>query len=199
MVANTGLGEGDEVDVRGNRLSDQSLFTHIPALRSRGVTVEFDKRLPRPAINTNGMVRLVYFLPNDRPARPDRVAALRQSIKNAQQFFADEMDRHGFDQNTFTIETDAHGEPVVHHIDGKFTEDDYNKSDKLAGNLVWEEIVEYFDDFHHIYFIAMDVSREIFEQDICGLGGISSFTGDSRRYRRGYYVTPGEAVLGVGS
>ena len=30
--------------------------------------------------------------------RPDRVAALRQLIKDAQQFYADEMDRHGFRQ-----------------------------------------------------------------------------------------------------
>ena len=55
----------------------------------------------RPSVNTNGMVRLVYFLPNDRPARPDRVAALRQLIKDAQQFYADEMHKHGFGSKTF--------------------------------------------------------------------------------------------------
>ena len=57
LVANTGLGSGDTVDVRGNRLNDQSLHTHIPALQSRGVTVEFDNRIPPPPINTNGMVQ----------------------------------------------------------------------------------------------------------------------------------------------
>ena len=40
LVANTGLGTGDVIDLRINRaLSDISLNTHIPALRTRGVTV----------------------------------------------------------------------------------------------------------------------------------------------------------------
>ena len=39
MVANTGLGSGDEVDVRENPLSATSLNTHIPTLLGRGVTV----------------------------------------------------------------------------------------------------------------------------------------------------------------
>ena len=42
LVANTGLGNGDRIHVRGNPLSDASINTHIPALVSRGVTVEFD-------------------------------------------------------------------------------------------------------------------------------------------------------------
>ena len=46
LVANTGLGEGDLVDVKGNSLSSVSIKTHIPALQSRGVTVQFDNRVP---------------------------------------------------------------------------------------------------------------------------------------------------------
>ena len=49
LVANTGVGNSDEVDVRGNPLSYLSIHTHIPALQSRGVTVEFDNR-PHPAL-----------------------------------------------------------------------------------------------------------------------------------------------------
>ena len=44
LVANTGLGSGDTVDVRGNPLSYLSIHTHIPTLQSRGLTVEFDNR-----------------------------------------------------------------------------------------------------------------------------------------------------------
>ena len=40
LVANTGLGAGDTVEVEGNPLSDASIQTHIPALQSRGVTVD---------------------------------------------------------------------------------------------------------------------------------------------------------------
>ena len=40
LVANTGLGEGDSVDLRiSSALNDTSLNTHIPALRARGVIV----------------------------------------------------------------------------------------------------------------------------------------------------------------
>ena len=51
LVANTGLGNGSGVDVQQNPLSDASISTHIPALQSRGVTVEFDEPEPTPVVN----------------------------------------------------------------------------------------------------------------------------------------------------
>ena len=47
LVANTGLGSGDEVDVRNNPLSATSLNTHIPALQGRGVMVYISASKPR--------------------------------------------------------------------------------------------------------------------------------------------------------
>jgi len=41
LVDNTGLGEGDTVDLRDNPLSEESLNIHIPELRARGVTVDY--------------------------------------------------------------------------------------------------------------------------------------------------------------
>ena len=49
LVANTGLGDGDVIVARGNPLSYPSINTHIPALQSRGVTVQFDMRTPTTA------------------------------------------------------------------------------------------------------------------------------------------------------
>ena len=46
LVASSGLGSGDEIDVRGNPLNYPSITTHIPTLQSRGATVEFDTRTP---------------------------------------------------------------------------------------------------------------------------------------------------------
>ena len=46
LVANRGLGRGDRVDVRNNPLSATSINTHIPALRSRGVDVQFGASKP---------------------------------------------------------------------------------------------------------------------------------------------------------
>jgi len=48
LVANTGLGSGDRVDVRNNPLSATSINTHIPALQSRGVAVLFIIDDPTP-------------------------------------------------------------------------------------------------------------------------------------------------------
>ena len=149
--------------------------------------------------NTNSMVRVVYFLPNDRAVRPDRIAALRQLIKDAQQFFADEMQRHGFGRKTFTIETDEDGEPFVHHIDGKFTENYY--SEPLIDFKIWEEVFEHFDDFQHVYFIAIDMSSELLKG---GLGApmffpsnidqpVFSFGSVAARHRD---ITEGEEIIG---
>ena len=46
IVANTGLGNGDVVDVRNNLLNFQALSSHVPALQSRGVDVRIDSRVP---------------------------------------------------------------------------------------------------------------------------------------------------------
>ena len=155
----------------------------------------------RPSINANGMVRTVYFLPNDRPTRPDRVAALRQLIKDAQQFYADEMDRHGFGRKTFTIETDEDGEPTVHQINGKFREEYYYK-ENLADFAVWGELLEHFDgaDLQHVYFIAIDLSYE----SLGGLGGAIFYPtqGDigfgpaGKAKLRHRHITMGEELLG---
>ena len=42
LVSNTGLGEGDYINVKGNSLNTVSINTHIPTLQGRGVEVEFD-------------------------------------------------------------------------------------------------------------------------------------------------------------
>ena len=44
LVANTGLGEGDTVYVRGNPLSYSSIHTHIPILQEKGIEIYFDNQ-----------------------------------------------------------------------------------------------------------------------------------------------------------
>ena len=46
LIANSGLGRGDRIDVRNNPLSATSINTHIPALRDRGVDVQFGALKP---------------------------------------------------------------------------------------------------------------------------------------------------------
>ncbi len=47
LVANTGLGDGDNISLYTNPLSYQSIYTHIPALQERGIEVGFDNRTPQ--------------------------------------------------------------------------------------------------------------------------------------------------------
>ncbi|MDE0636617.1 MAG: dockerin type I domain-containing protein [Candidatus Poribacteria bacterium] len=158
-----------------------------------------------PSITTNGLVRLVYFLPNGRPARPERVSAFRQLIKDVQEFYADQMESHGFGRKTFTVETDKDGEPVVHRINGKFNEDYYY--DGTPDFLIWQEFFEHLDsdDLQHLYFIVMDSNDEgTGGVWFCGAGAVSffpsgqnlpifSFGSVAMRHRD---ETQGEEVLG---
>ncbi len=154
-----------------------------------------------PSITTNGMVRVIYFLPNDRPARPERVAALRQLIKDTQQFFADEMQSHGFGRKTFSVETDKDGEPVVYHIDGKFPEEHYYKEG--TGHKVWEEVRDHFDDsdLQHIPFVAIDLSsRDIHGGKSGGEATINFYSQDEQRviWQQAHFTEKEEVLGGFG-
>ena len=146
--------------------------------------------LPQPS------VRLVYLLPNDRPARPDRIEALRQLIKDVPQFYADEMERHGYGRKTFRVETDRSGEPLVHRVTGRFAEEYYNR---FTGQKAWEEIREYFDfaELHHIYFIAIDIESP-WEGKHCGEAGNTFSPSSGGAPQRRFYdtITQREEILG---
>ena len=116
------------------------------------------------------MVRLIYFLPSDRPSQQDIAPQLDALIKDTQQFFAEQMTTHGFDRKTFTFETDAAGNAVVHRVNGKFT-DRYYHNDTLG--KVMAEIEEQFDVSKNLYFIAIETSEPI-DFRFCGKGGFDS-------------------------
>ena len=71
-------------------------------------------------------VRMIYFLPNDRPFRQEFVDSMKVTIRHVQTFFADQMEAHGHGRKTFRFETDAQGEPVVHRVDGQHPYDYYH-------------------------------------------------------------------------
>ena len=120
------------------------------------------------------MVRLIYFLPLNRRAQHDIDAKLDTLIKDVQQFYAEEMQRHGFGRKTFTFETDATGKAVVHHVNGKFTDRYYDTGtfDKVA-----EEIEERFSLSTNLYLISIDTGSEKIDVHWCGKGGVHGTTG----------------------
>ena len=118
---------------------------------------------PRP------IVRLIYFLPNDREPQPDINEKFDTLIKEVQALFANQMAAHGFGRKTFHYETDARGKAVVHHVIGRQTDAYYNN---LADTFeIWPEIAGKFDTSKDIYLVAIEISDEILDAgEACGLG-----------------------------
>ena len=121
------------------------------------------------------MVKLIYFLPRDRPPQSDIDEKLDRLIKEVQQFYAHQMEVHGFGRKTFQIEKDATGKVVVHHVVGRFTDEYYNNLPDTS--VVWDEIAERFDTSESFILTAIDISSEIVILDgdrACGLGSATS-------------------------
>ena len=62
------------------------------------------------------VVRVIYFIPNDLQPRHSIDNILDTEIKEAQQFYADQIEAHGFERKTFRFEADADGNVLVHHL-----------------------------------------------------------------------------------
>ena len=170
-----GTKDWNSLYLQGNPLSDTSIDTHIPTLQAAGVDVRFDSI----ATQQKPIVRLIYFLPRDRQPQPDINAKMDRLIKDVQRFYEKQMENHGLGRKTFEFETDAHGNAVVYHINGKF--DDVYYHDE--SNIVWREINEQFDPSKNtIDLTALDVSTENIgigseEYTACGTGGGHSHGG----------------------
>ena len=103
-------------------------------------------------------VRTIYFLPRDRHLKPYIQTKIDKLIKDVQEFYADEMERHGFGEKTFHFEKDENGKAVVYRVDGQFTDDYYleNTADKIR-----KEIYEQFDKkSRNVWLIVVDISSK---------------------------------------
>ena len=119
---------------------------------ARSTTANLDVGEPRT-------VRMIYFLPNDRPYRAEVVQRMKDEILNIQTFFAEQMGMHGYGETTFRVETDPQGEPMVHRVDGGHPDRHYEgHGDRLNYSGVRDEINQMFDLNMNIYFIIIDNS-----------------------------------------
>ena len=109
-------------------------------------------------------VRLFYFLPSDRPYRHDVVEAMKTGILEVQSFFANQMAAHGYGQNTFQLETDAQGVPIVHRVDGDHPESYYKAKRSVRPE---GEIKRAFDTSSIVQLVVMEVNRG----STLGIGG----------------------------
>ena len=100
-------------------------------------------------------VRMIYFLPNDRPFQQAVVDSMKVTIRQIQTFYVDQMEAHGYGRKTFRFETDAQGGPVVHRVDGQHPDSQYLDD---TFNTLFDEIGQAFDARQNIYFIVVDNS-----------------------------------------
>ena len=169
-----GAKNWNDLYLQGNPLSDLSIDTHIRMLRAAGVNVRFDS----VSTQQRPTVRFIYFLPRDRQPQPDINAKADRLIKEVQEFFKKQMQNYGLGRKTFQFETDANGNAVVYHINGKF--DDVYYHDQSG--IVWKEIDEQFDMSKNIYLTALDISTELIgigseEHTACGTGSGGTHSG----------------------
>ncbi len=73
------------------------------------------------------IVKIVYFLPNDRTTREDIDEKIEKMITRVQNFYADQMENYGHGRKTFRIQTDENGKVVIHHVIGRKIAEEYKK------------------------------------------------------------------------
>ncbi len=160
------------LDLRNCPLNAAAHQTHLPAIQANGTEVEFDPFKPIHLPRVPGLVSLIYFRPSDRPVRPNVDAEIDGLIKEAQRFFADQLELHGFKRKTFQFETDAHGNAVVHHVNGKFTDEYYRRDNGGWGEEISEQV---HDPDGNITVYMIDTDGPL--PGACGVGGGSPYSG----------------------
>ena len=138
------------------------------------------------------IVRVIYFHPKDRQPQSDIDTVLNGLIKKVQQFYADEMERHGFGSKTFRLETDENNQLIVHRVRGKFNNMHYYDAPSRIGEAD-REISEQFDKSKNIiYLIWVDLHDPIiYNSQIGGNAGGDSFRGTARIGATNFERAPG--------
>ncbi|MDE2828961.1 MAG: M12 family metallo-peptidase [Gemmatimonadota bacterium] len=131
------------------------------------------KRLAGLNVGEPRTVRMIYFLPNDRPFRAHRIQQMKDEIRNLQAFFAEQMQMHGYGDRTFRFETDEQDEPLVHRVDGQQPDSHYLYD---TTGTVLDEIEQVFDLYTNIYLIFIDNSINAIGRGSRRVGGVASQT-----------------------
>ena len=120
-------------------------------------------------------VRMIYFLPNDRPFQQAVVDSMKVTIRQIQTFYADQMEAHGYGRKTFRFETDAQGNPVVHRVDGQHPDSYY-----LENRGYWQESGQKFDTrANNVYWMVLDNSISLVKPGVAGSAQGGSYGGSA--------------------
>ncbi len=102
-------------------------------------------------------VRMIYFLPNDRPYRQEVVDSMKTMMRLTHTFFGEQMAAHGYGGMNFRYETDSEGEPLVHRVDGDHGDAYYLKA---TSNRSLNEIFREYERRYHVYLVVVDNSKD---------------------------------------
>ena len=119
-------------------------------------------------VGIHNTVRIIYFVPQDTTPRPNIHAKLDRLIKDVQQLYDNEMQRHGFGRKTFALETNRQGKAVVHRVNGQFPQAYYQYQTE---NRVSAEITSRFDFDRNVYLLVLEIGQEKIGGGWCGVGG----------------------------
>ena len=107
-------------------------------------------------------IRLIHFFPSDHTRQPIDTE-LQTLAKQTQDFYAQQMENHGFGRKTFQLETDSNGKTVVHHLQGSSPAKDYNSTSILR------ELRNLLHLTDHIYLVVLDPSLQGSLGGLCGV------------------------------
>ena len=77
---------------------------------------------------------------------------MKMRIRQARDFFSNQMSANGQGNRTFRFETDAQGDPVVLRVDGEHSTRYYN--DKNTVSKVFIEIDRRYNSGNNVYYTA---------------------------------------------
>ena len=123
------------------------------------------QKVKLPNVEQLGTVQFIYFVPRDRTPNRDIVPRLDTVIREAQQFFADQMESYGYGRKTFRYETDAAGKPLVRQVTGRFDDNHYHQDSERK---LYSEITPI--DESDVQLIILDSGQHI-ERRWCGIAG----------------------------
>lgn len=111
-------------------------------------------------------VRVVYFQPTDTP---DLTAKIQEIIGDVHQYYADEMQRHGFGNKTFRVEKNANDQISVHRIQGKHDTQHYINAAEKTYHAIKPELPIQFQDLQYSHLIVVG-GHTFINQRLDGMG-----------------------------
>ncbi len=157
---------------------------------------QWERENPRPAgkrladlnVGEPRTVRMIYFLPNDRPYREEVVDSIKETIAQVQETYSEQMHAHGFGNLTFGFETDEQGSPLVHRVDGQHPDSNYLDN---TFDGIMSEVREVFDiEANNVYLLVIDNTTNLIDRFANGVGEYGGKT-------RGYVLVPAGFTLKV--